>query len=164
MNECNCLAENFQSKHYPSLGKDSYVFEHCQNNNCCIICNKSDWRSLIDIKFSSASDFSSIFLPQDQIVVPVLKGCLWVQKERLFPKWKERFCVLTSEYFQCFKKSHSSISEMGDFVTKVSETFCWGNTNLESISLGSVQVLHQRIFQDSDPPTPPPVSAKSASI
>ena len=54
--------------------------------------------------------------------VIVIKGFLWVQQDKLFSKWKERFIVLTSHYIQFFKKASSRISEMGAFIMKVLET------------------------------------------
>ena len=51
--------------------------------------------------------------------VIVMKGLLWVQQDKLFSKWKERFIVLTTHYLQFFKKASSRISEMGAFIMKV---------------------------------------------
>ena len=51
--------------------------------------------------------------------VIVIKGFLWVQQDKLFSKWKERFTVLTTQYLQFFKKTSSNISEIGAFVMKV---------------------------------------------
>jgi len=56
--------------------------------------------------------------PLDKEVI-VMKGLLWVQQDKLFSKWKERFIVLTSHYIQFFKKASSRISEMGAFIMKV---------------------------------------------
>jgi len=57
--------------------------------------------------------------PQDREAI-LLKGLLWVQQDRaLFARWKERFVVLTSHYLQLYKKTSSTISEMGAFITKV---------------------------------------------
>jgi len=47
------------------------------------------------------------------------KGLLWVQHDKLFSRWKERFVILTSDYLQIFKKASSRISEMGAFQYKV---------------------------------------------
>ena len=49
----------------------------------------------------------------------LLKGVLWLQREKVFSRWKERFFVLTKDYLQCFKKSTSMITEMGGFVFRV---------------------------------------------
>jgi len=49
----------------------------------------------------------------------VKKGLMWVQQDKLFSRWKERFIVLTPEYLQFFKKSTSKISEMGNFIFKM---------------------------------------------
>jgi len=56
--------------------------------------------------------------PVDKEVI-VMKGLLWILQDKLFSKWKERFIVLTSHYLQFFKKTSSSISEMGAFIMKV---------------------------------------------
>ena len=58
--------------------------------------------------------------PSDKEVI-VKKGLLWVQQDKLFSRWKERFIVLTSRYLQFFKKTTSRISEMGAFIMKVVE-------------------------------------------
>ena len=50
----------------------------------------------------------------------IRKGVMWVQQEKLFSRWKERFIILTSGYLHIFKKSTSRISDMGPFVNKVS--------------------------------------------
>ena len=63
-----------------------------------------------------APDFFSQACDKEVIV---LKGLLWVQQDRLFSRWKERFVVLTSNYLQFFKKTSSRISEMGGFIMKV---------------------------------------------
>ena len=50
----------------------------------------------------------------------VKKGLLWQQRDRLFSRWKERFFILTADYFHCFKKDCSKLSEMGEFLFKAS--------------------------------------------
>ena len=54
--------------------------------------------------------------PIDQIV---RKGLMWVQQDKLFSRWRERFIILTQEYLQFFKKGASKASEMGNFLYKV---------------------------------------------
>ena len=49
----------------------------------------------------------------------VKKGLMWVQQDKLFSRWKERFIILTPDYIQFFKKGNSRISEMGTFIFKV---------------------------------------------
>jgi len=49
----------------------------------------------------------------------VLRGLLWVQQDRLFSRWKERFVVLTTHYLQLFKRGRDRLSEMGPFLYKV---------------------------------------------
>ena len=48
------------------------------------------------------------------------KGLLWQQRDKLFSRWKERYFILTKDYFHCFKKASSRITEMGGFIFKVS--------------------------------------------
>ena len=50
----------------------------------------------------------------------VRKGIIWHQRDRLFSRWKERFFILTADYFHCFKKDCSKLSEMGEFLFKAS--------------------------------------------
>ena len=47
------------------------------------------------------------------------KGLLWQQRDKLFSRWKERYFFLTKDYFHCFKKATSRITEMGGFIFKV---------------------------------------------
>ena len=47
------------------------------------------------------------------------KGLLWQQRDKLFSRWKERYFVLTKDYFHCFKKNTSRVTEMGGFIFKV---------------------------------------------
>ena len=47
------------------------------------------------------------------------KGLLWQQRDKLFSRWKERYFILTKDYFHCFKKATSRITEMGGFIFKV---------------------------------------------
>ena len=66
----------------------------------------------------------SVRLHQDQTLQQardriVRKGLLWVQQDKLFSRWKERFIILTPEYLQIFKKGSSKLSEMGNFLLKV---------------------------------------------
>lgn len=49
----------------------------------------------------------------------VMRGLLWVQQDRIFCRWKERFVVLTTHYLQLFRKGRDRLSEMGDFLYKV---------------------------------------------
>ena len=50
----------------------------------------------------------------------VRKGLLWQQRDKIFSQWKERYFILTPDYLQCFKKGTSRITEMGEFIFKVS--------------------------------------------
>jgi len=49
----------------------------------------------------------------------VKKDLLWHQRDKLFSRWKERFFILTKDYFHCFKKDSSKLTEMGEFLFKV---------------------------------------------
>jgi len=49
----------------------------------------------------------------------IRKGVMWVQQEKLFSRWKERFIILTPSYLHIFKKSTSRLSDMGTFVNKI---------------------------------------------
>ena len=53
----------------------------------------------------------------------VRKGLVWLQEDKLFSRWTERFLVLTSSYLQIFKKKSSKMTEMGEFVFKVSKHY-----------------------------------------
>lgn len=37
----------------------------------------------------------------------------------VFLRWKERFFILTNDYFHCFKKGSFKMTEMGEFIFKV---------------------------------------------
>ena len=52
---------------------------------------------------------------------------LWVQRERIFSRWKERFLVLTKDYLQCYKRGSAPLqhTEMGHFLFQVGS-----NTNI----------------------------------
>ena len=49
----------------------------------------------------------------------VKKGLLWIQQDKLFSSWKERFVILTNSHLQIFKKGTTKFSEMGAFINKV---------------------------------------------
>jgi len=49
----------------------------------------------------------------------IRKGVMWVQQEKMFSRWKERFIILTPSYLHIFKKSTSRLSDMGTFVNKI---------------------------------------------
>ena len=61
------------------------------------------------------------FFQEDPGPRPVKKGLLWQQKDKFFSRWKERYFILTEDYLQCFKKENSRISEMGSFLTRVTQ-------------------------------------------
>ena len=50
----------------------------------------------------------------------VKKGLMWIQQDKLFSSWKERFVILTNSHLQIFKKGTTKFSEMGTFLNKVS--------------------------------------------
>ena len=49
----------------------------------------------------------------------VKKGLMWVQQDKLFSRWKERFIILTTGYLQIFKKGETRFSDVGTFISKV---------------------------------------------
>jgi len=49
----------------------------------------------------------------------VRRGLLWLQEDKLFSRWRERFIVLTNSHLVVHKKAASRISEMGAFLYKV---------------------------------------------
>ena len=57
--------------------------------------------------------------PSMSSVIPQRKGLLWQQRDKLFSRWKERYFILTKEYFHCFKKGSSRMTEMGGFIFKL---------------------------------------------
>jgi len=68
----------------------------------------------------SESEAASSGLPPDcDAKQAVRKGLLWHQRDKLFSRWKERFFILTKDYFHCFKKDSSKLTEMGEFLFKV---------------------------------------------
>jgi len=66
--------------------------------------------------FALAGDSSA---PDCETAQAVKKGLLWHQKDKLFSRWKERFFIITKDYFHCFKKDSSKLTEMGEFLFKV---------------------------------------------
>ena len=57
--------------------------------------------------------------PTDSGDTLVRKGLMWVQQDKLFSRWKERFIILTTGYLQIFKKGATRFSDMGTFINKV---------------------------------------------
>lgn len=50
----------------------------------------------------------------------IKKGLLWLQRDKLFSRWKERYFILTRDYLACFKKgSKIANSDMGGFINKL---------------------------------------------
>ena len=64
-------------------------------------------------------------LEKSSPAVTVRKGLLWVQRDKIFSRWKERYFVLTEDYLNCFKRTsdNARMSEMGEFLFKVSNHF-----------------------------------------
>lgn len=79
--------------------------------NHCPVINTVKSPSLTD-----SSEHGSSLLGSDTCL---RKGVMWVQQEKLFSRWKERFIILTSSYLHIFKKSTSRLSDMGTFVNKI---------------------------------------------
>jgi hypothetical protein len=44
---------------------------------------------------------------------------MWVQRGRVFSRWKERVVVITQDYLQCFKKGSAQLSHVGRFLFQV---------------------------------------------
>ena len=44
---------------------------------------------------------------------------MWMQREKVFSRWKERVVVITQDYLQCFKKGTAQLSDVGRFLFKV---------------------------------------------
>ena len=57
---------------------------------------------------------------EDPECVRMRKGLLWQQRDKLFSRWKERYFILTRDLLQCFKRTEGKVSDMGDFIFKVS--------------------------------------------
>jgi len=57
--------------------------------------------------------------PTDSGDTLVRKGLMWVQQDKLFSRWKERFIILTTGYLQIFKKGATRFSDMGTFINKI---------------------------------------------
>ena len=52
----------------------------------------------------------------------IKKGLMWIQQDKIFSTWKERFVILTTSHLQIFKKGTTKFSDMGTFINKVSNT------------------------------------------
>merc|ERR1712062_470400 len=50
----------------------------------------------------------------------IKKGLMWIQQDKIFSTWKERFVILTTSHLQIFKKGTTKFSDMGTFINKVS--------------------------------------------
>ena len=50
---------------------------------------------------------------------PVLESMMWVQREKLFSRWKERVVVVTEDYLHCFRKGSAQLSHAGQLLFKV---------------------------------------------
>ena len=61
--------------------------------------------------------------PLSQTTSPLVRGVMWVQRERISSRWKERFFILTKDYLQCYKRGTSQATEMGPFLFQV-EKLC----------------------------------------
>jgi hypothetical protein len=57
---------------------------------------------------------------------------MWVQRERVFSRWKERVVVITKDYLQCFKKGSTQLSNVGRCIFKVDNSFQVNNENKTS--------------------------------
>lgn len=57
------------------------------------------------------------------------KGFLWIQQDKMFSSWKERYVILTNSHLQIFKKGTTKFSDMGTFLNKITLS------NLEKVSM-----------------------------
>ena len=73
----------------------------------------------LDIYGSSAEDPTLLLSSGIANDANIKKGLLWQQKDKIFSRWKERFFILTKDYFHCFKKGNTRLTEMGGFIFKV---------------------------------------------
>ena len=105
-----------QSKIVPKKEETTQVIENPPSRNICeepyLLSHPGT-----PLVTKSISNVASTQFSDKEVIV--MKGLLWVQQDKLFSKWKERFIVLTSYYLQFFKKTSSRLSEMGSFMMKV---------------------------------------------
>ena len=47
------------------------------------------------------------------------RGLLWIQQDKLFSSWKERFVILTNSHLQIFRRGTTHFSDVGAFLNKV---------------------------------------------
>lgn len=58
-------------------------------------------------------------------------------------RWKERFFILTNDYFHCFKKGSFKVTEMGEFIFKVKrEKYLQRNIFPAEIFSGEAELNH----------------------
>ena len=57
-------------------------------------------------------------------------------------RWKERFFILTNDYFHCFKKGSFKVTEMGEFIFKVKTEIYMRNIFKTEIFSGQVKLHH----------------------
>jgi len=70
----------------------------------------------VNLGVRASTQLDLILGPREETI---RRGLLWVQEDKLFSRWRERFIVLTSSYLMVHKKAASRISEMGAFLYKV---------------------------------------------
>ena len=58
-------------------------------------------------------------VPQPVSDSPHPHSIMWVQREKVFSRWKERVVVITEDYLQCFKKGSAKLSHVGCFLFQV---------------------------------------------
>ncbi|GAB6028416.1 hypothetical protein CHUAL_002576 [Chamberlinius hualienensis] len=72
----------------------------------------------------------------------VKKGLLWIQRDKLFSRWNERYFILTKDYLACFKKSSKiASSDMGGFIFKLSLADVDGIEWIEKKDYGMVAIM-----------------------
>ena len=89
-----------QSKIAPKKEERTQVIENPPSRNICEEPYLGGHPGTPLVNKSLSNEASTQFSEQEVIVI---KGLLWVQQDKLFSRWKERFIVLTSYYLQFFK-------------------------------------------------------------
>lgn len=49
----------------------------------------------------------------------LIRGVMWIHRDRYFSRWKERFIVVTRDFLQCYKRVVTEASQMGPFIHQI---------------------------------------------
>jgi len=74
------------------------------------------------LKKSLTPEFSTVKEQMNNVQVKhslPLRGLLWMNRDKIFSKWKERFFILNSSFLLCFKKEPTIVSDLGCLVFKM---------------------------------------------